>query len=100
MKRTLCSFVAAVVWAASAGAVPPVIPSPGPVIAVGANQVTMSGVTPGSRAILFSISQKRALYVSGYQRHVELLPPADALGNVVLPLKAIEPASIWCVADV
>lgn len=100
-KRSLTSApfslaFAAALWSVTAsGALPQVPPS----IAVNIGSISISGLTPGASAIVFSISREKRGYATGYVRHDYLLRPANVLGNAGVTVSSVSPISVWCVVD-
>src|SRR3954454_22877402 len=70
-----------------------------PSITVDADGIAVSGLTPGSSAIIFSVKSVQKGYLRGHSRSDNILRPADALGNAHLKVRSLPSIAIWCVVD-
>ena len=84
-------------WSGSAQADPPmrVVPT----IAVTAQGIAITGLTPRAVSIVFGVSRETRGYMTGYVRHDYLLRSVDALGNAIVHLAAVSPHAVWSVVD-
>jgi hypothetical protein len=92
----LFALVAAL-WSTAAAAAPPAHTLPS--ITFNTAGISISSLTPGAGAIIFSIDRGVRGYVTGYTRHDYRLQAADALGNAKVNLTSVPPISLWCVVD-
>ena len=93
--RTFLFAILTIAGAAVCAAATTTVPS----IILDSDGVAVSGLTPGSSALVFSVKRVQRGYLSGHSRSDNILAPADASGNAHLKVRSLPSVAIWCVVD-